>query len=79
MARDAAPDETARGNGGLAMDMLERSDVLTVPGAAFGEQWRDFIRISFGSAPRNRYEEALARMVRYFNERRAQGVLTQGI
>ena len=77
MARDADP-KTA-GGGGLAMDMLERADVLTVPGAAFGERWRDFIRISFGSAPRDRYEEALARMVRYFDDRRAQGVLTQGI
>ena len=67
LARDADP-KTADG-GGLAMDMLERADVLTVPGDAFGDQWRGFIRISFGSAPRDRYEEALDRMVRYFAER----------
>ena len=63
LARDAAPNPAA---GDLATEMLERADVLTVPGAAFGPRWRDYIRISFGSAPRDRYEEALERLVRVF-------------
>ncbi len=66
MVRDARPGES--GGGGLAAEMLERADVLAVPGAAFGERWRDFIRLSFGSAPRDRYEEALDRIVRRFAE-----------
>ena len=70
LARDADPKPAAadNDNGGLAMEMLERADVLAVPGAAFGERWRDHIRISFGSAPRDRYEEALERLARGFGE-----------
>ncbi len=50
----------------LESELLERAHVLTVPGRAFGSQWSDFIRISYGCSPRDRYEEALERVARFF-------------
>ena len=50
----------------LESELLERAHVLTVPGSAFGTQWSDFIRISYGCSPRDRYEEALERVARFF-------------
>ena len=50
----------------LESELLERVHVLTVPGRAFGSQWSDFIRISYGCSPRDRYEEALERLARFF-------------
>ena len=50
----------------LESNLLERAHVLTVPGRAFGSQWSDFIRISYGCSPRDRYEEALERVARFF-------------
>ncbi len=55
--------------GDLAWDILERAQVLTVPGSAFGAQWSGYIRVSYGCSPRDRYEEALARLSAYFRER----------
>ena len=50
----------------LESNLLERAHVLTVPGRAFGTQWSDFIRVSYGCSPRDRYEEALERVARFF-------------
>ena len=50
----------------LESELLERAYVLTVPGRAFGSQWSDFMRVSYGCSPRNRYEEALERVARFF-------------
>lgn len=50
----------------LAWELLDRAQVLTVPGSAFGPQWEGFLRISYGCSPRDRYEEALSRLVDYF-------------
>ena len=50
----------------LAWDLLDKAGVLTVPGSAFGRQWERFLRISYGCSPRDRYEEALSRLVEYF-------------
>lgn len=50
----------------LAWELLDRAEVLTVPGSAFGRQWEGFLRISYGCSPRDRYEEALSRLVEYF-------------
>ena len=50
----------------LESELLERAHVLTVPGRAFGSQWSDFIRVSYGCSPRDRYEEALERLARFF-------------
>ncbi len=50
----------------LSWELLDRGGVLTVPGSAFGQQWRGFLRVSYGCSPRDRYEEALARLEAYF-------------
>ena len=50
----------------LESELLERAHVLTVPGRAFGTQWSDFIRVSYGCSPRDRYEEALRRLAEFF-------------
>ena len=50
----------------LESNLLEQAHVLTVPGRAFGTQWSDFIRISYGCSPRDRYEEALGRVAEFF-------------
>ena len=50
----------------LAWEILDRAEVLTVPGSAFGKQWEGYLRISYGCSPRDRYEEALSRLVEYF-------------
>ena len=50
----------------LESNLLERAHVLTVPGRAFGTQWSDFIRVSYGCSPRDRYEEALQRLASFF-------------
>ena len=52
----------------LAWELLEEAEVLTVPGSAFGRQWEGFLRISYGCSPRDRYEEALSRLIGYFNQ-----------
>ena len=52
----------------VAWDMLESAQVLTVPGSAFGVQWSGFIRVSYGCGPRDRFEEALDRMVNYLGK-----------
>ena len=53
--------------GELAWDILERARVLLVPGSAFGREWRDYLRISYGSSTRSRFAEALERLRRYFH------------
>jgi aspartate/methionine/tyrosine aminotransferase len=53
--------------GELAWDILERAHVLLVPGSAFGREWRDYLRISYGSSTRSRFAEALERLRRYFH------------
>jgi aminotransferase len=50
----------------LSWDILETSGVLTVPGSAFGERWSNYLRISYGSSPRDRYETALEKLRGYF-------------
>ncbi len=50
----------------LESELLERAHVLTVPGRAFGSQWSDFMRVSYGCSPRDRYEEALERVATFF-------------
>ena len=58
--------DVAGGDRELAWELLDRAEVLTVPGSAFGRQWEGFLRISYGCSPRDRYEEALSRLVEYF-------------
>jgi aspartate/methionine/tyrosine aminotransferase len=61
----ARADSPAEGDE-LAWDILERAHVLLVPGSAFGVEWRDYLRISYGSSTRSRFAEALERLRRYF-------------
>ena len=58
--------DVAGGDRELAWEALDRAEVLTIPGSAFGAQWEGFLRISYGCSPRDRYEEALSRLVEYF-------------
>ena len=59
-------DAATPGDRELAWALLDRAQTLTVPGSAFGRQWEGFLRISYGCSPRDRYEEALSRLVGYF-------------
>ena len=59
--------DVAGRNQELAWELLEHAQVLTVPGSAFGKQWEGFLRISYGCSPGDRYEEALSRLVGYFD------------
>ena len=52
----------------LAWELLERAEVLTVPGSAFGRRWEGFLRVSYGCSPRERYEEALERVAGFFGD-----------
>ncbi len=61
--------DVAGEDGELAWELLDRAQVLTVPGSAFGKQWEGYLRISYGCSPRDRYEEALSRLVEYFTQR----------
>ena len=58
--------DVAGGERELAWEALDKAQVLMVPGSAFGQQWEGFLRISYGCSPRDRYEEALSRLVEYF-------------
>ena len=60
--------DVAGGDRELAWELLDEAQVLTVPGSAFGAQWKGFLRISYGCSPRDRYEEALSRLVEYFEQ-----------
>ncbi len=58
--------DIASGDRELAWELLDEAQTLTVPGSAFGKQWEGFLRISYGCSPRDRYAEALSRLVEYF-------------
>jgi len=51
----------------FAEDLLKRGDVITIPGEAFGERGRDYIRISFGASPGD-IEEGCRRIRRYVDD-----------
>lgn len=55
-----------QGGSDLSWDILETAGVLTVPGSAFGAQWSNYLRISYGSAPRARFDAALDKLRGYF-------------
>jgi aspartate/methionine/tyrosine aminotransferase len=50
----------------LAIDLLERSHVVTIPGAAFGSAGEGFLRLSYGYAERADLSEALERLRVFF-------------
>jgi aminotransferase len=50
----------------LALDILERAHVVTIPGASFGRSGEGFIRLSYGAATEDELREAVARLKQYF-------------
>jgi aminotransferase len=52
----------------LALDLLERAHVVTMPGAVFGAAGEGYLRLSYGVAGADDLEEALRRLGRYFGE-----------
>lgn len=50
-----------------ALGLLERHDVLTIPGSAFGASFEGWLRLSW-VAPLDRVREGIARLARYIGE-----------
>lgn len=48
----------------FAFELLEKADILTVPGVAFGAQGEGFVRLSFGDEGGGRIAEAIDRIER---------------
>jgi aspartate/methionine/tyrosine aminotransferase len=48
----------------FAKGLLEQQRVAVVPGVAFGEEWGDYVRISYASSYEN-LNEAIARIAKY--------------
>lgn len=51
----------------LAMDILEREHIVTIPGSVFGKNGEGYIRLSYGSAKLSILEEACKRLKNYFS------------
>jgi aspartate/methionine/tyrosine aminotransferase len=52
----------------LSNDLIERSHVVTIPGAAFGTSGEGFLRLSYGYANATELAEAVERLRRFFKE-----------
>lgn len=50
----------------LAVDLLERAHVVSMPGAAFGSGCEGYLRLSYGFASSDDLTEAMRRLGRYF-------------
>jgi aminotransferase len=53
----------------LAIDLLERAHVVTIPGSAFGTAGEGFLRLSYGYASLDDLGEAMTRLREYFRTR----------
>ena len=49
----------------LAMDLIEKQHVVTIPGRFFGETGEGYLRLSYGAATIDRLREACARLARF--------------
>lgn len=49
----------------VALDLIERQQVVTVPGAYFGRAGEGYLRVSYGAAPRQRLEAACDRLAEF--------------
>ncbi|HUE86837.1 MAG TPA: pyridoxal phosphate-dependent aminotransferase [Vicinamibacterales bacterium] len=49
----------------VAMEMIERQQVVTIPGAFFGRAAEGYLRLSFGAASQERLSEATARIAMF--------------
>lgn len=52
----------------LASDVLERSHVVTIPGATFGRAGEGFLRLSYGAASIDELRVACGRLAEYFRD-----------
>ena len=59
--------DVGRDSWDLTYDILKEAHVLVIPGASFGRGGEGFLRVSYGSSERDRLEEALDRLERYFH------------
>ncbi len=64
-----------RNSEALAVDLLERAHVVTIPGSAFGRSGEGCLRLSYGSAEEGALVEAMQRVKSYF----AAGSAVNGI
>ena len=55
----------------MAIELLERAHVITIPGAAFGRAGEGHLRLSYGAVPVHDLREAIQRLARFLEERRA--------
>jgi aspartate/methionine/tyrosine aminotransferase len=58
---DGCQDSTA-----LAAEILDRAQVVTIPGAAFGRSGEGYLRLSYGAATREQLTEACGRLAAFF-------------
>lgn len=56
-----------------ALDLIERQQVVTIPGAFFGAAGEGYLRLSYGAAERDRLALACDRIERFVHEGRAVG------
>jgi aspartate aminotransferase len=52
----------------FSWDLMERHGVVTVPGYHFGPEWKQFLRLSFGTGSENELNEASQRIVDFLTE-----------
>ena len=58
--------EDCKNSAELAMQILEKAHVITMPGSMFGENGEGYLRLSYGSADVLELDEACKRLSRYF-------------
>jgi Aspartate/tyrosine/aromatic aminotransferase len=51
----------------LADDILNKVNVVVIPGSYFGKSGSNYFRLTFVSENENRIEEGLKRLAKYFN------------
>lgn len=53
----------------LAMDLLDQTHIVTIPGSLFGRHGEGYLRISYGSVDLPELVEACSRLARFFSSR----------
>jgi len=61
-------EATGRDSTEIAVDLLERAQVVVEDGAFYGPSGRGHLRVCFGSQTYERLEEAMNRMTLFFNQ-----------
>jgi aspartate/methionine/tyrosine aminotransferase len=55
----------------LANELLEQTQVVTIPGRTFGEEGEGYLRISYGAVDGRDLREGMSRLRRFFDRRRS--------